>query len=120
LYSPHALGAFVLGLVHEVVAPPTTAAGRLDIQPNLRIVPASGEFEPRNETLLSTFCTRGAGGLGLDRTAVAAAAEKGHRIADLAGFLEDACDGGLPAGARAFFDDMEDPAVMLSITGHAC
>jgi hypothetical protein len=113
------LGAFVLGLVDEVVAPPTTAAGRLEILPNLHIVPAGGEFEPRDEAFLSTFCTRGAEGFGLDRTAVAAAAEKGHRIADLAGFLEDACEGGLTAGARAFFDDMEHRATMLSITGHA-
>ena len=113
------LGAFVLGLVDEVAAPPTTAAGRLEILPNLHVVPAGGEFEPRDETFLSTFCTRGAEGFALDRTAVAAAVEKGHRIADLAGFLEDACEGGLPAGARAFFDDMEHRATMLSITGHA-
>jgi hypothetical protein len=73
----------------------------------------------RDEILLSTFCARAAEGFGLDRAAVAAAAEKGHRISDLTGFLEGACEGGLPAGARAFFDDMEDRSAMLSITGHA-
>jgi hypothetical protein len=99
--------------------PPTTAAGRLEILPNLHIVPAGGDFEPRDETFLSTFCAQGTEGFGLDRTAVAAAAEKGHGISDFAAFLEDACEGGLPAGARAFFDDMEDRTAMLSITGHS-
>jgi hypothetical protein len=109
----------MLGLVDGVVAPPTTAAGRLQTLPNLHVVPEGGEFEPRDETILSTFWTRGAEGFALDRTAVAAAVEKGHRVADLAGFLEDACEGGLTAGVRAFFDDMEYRATMLAITGHA-
>jgi hypothetical protein len=113
------LGAFVLGLVDEVATPPTASAGRLEILPNLHVVPADGEFEPRDEAFLSTFCRRGAEGFGLDRTAIAASVEKGHRVVDLAGFLEDACEGGLPAGVRAFFDDMERRAAMLSITGHA-
>jgi hypothetical protein len=113
------LGAFVLGLVDEIAAPPAASAGRLEILPNLHVVPDGGEFEPRDETFLSTFCRRGAEGFALDRTAVAAAVEKGHRIADLAGFLEQACEGGLTPGARAFFDDMEHRATVLSITGHA-
>jgi DNA-binding transcriptional ArsR family regulator len=82
------LGAFVLGLVDEIAAPPAASAGCLEILPNLHVVPDGGEFEPRDETFLSTFCRRGAEGFALDRTAVAAAVEKGHRIADLAGFLE--------------------------------
>lgn len=113
------LGAFVLGLVDEVAAPPTASTGRLEILPNLHVVPDGGEFDARDETFLSTFCARGAEGFALDRTAAAAAVEKGHRISDLARFLEDACEGGLTAGARAFFDDMERRATMLSITGHA-
>jgi len=44
--------------------------------------------------------------------------EKGHRISDLAGFLEDGCEGGLTGGARAFFDDMEQRARTLPIAGH--
>jgi hypothetical protein len=113
------LGAFVLGLADDVVAPRTSSAGRLEILPSLHVVPEGGEFEPRDETFLSTFCARGAGGFVLDRTAVAAAVEKGHHIADLVGFLEDACEGGLTAGARAFFDDMEHRATMLAIAAHA-
>jgi hypothetical protein len=35
---------------------------------------SGGEFEPRDETFLSTFCTRGAEGF-TDRAAVAAAVE---------------------------------------------
>ena len=96
------LGALVLGLADDVVAPPTASAGRLEVLPNLHVVPEGGEFEPRDETFLSTFCARGAGGFALDRTAGSAAVEKGHRVADLVGFLEDACEGGLTAGARAF------------------
>jgi hypothetical protein len=113
------LGAFVLGLVDEIAALPAASAGRLAILPSLHVVPDGGEFEPRDETFLSTFCRRGAEGFALDRTAVAAAVEKGHRIADLAGFLEQACEGGLTLGARAFFDDMEHRATVLSINGHA-
>jgi hypothetical protein len=105
--------------VDEIAAPPAASAGRLEILPNLHVVPDGGEFEPRDETFLSTFCRHGAEGFALDRTAVAAAVEKGHRIADLAGFLEQACEGGLTPGARAFFDDMEHRATVLSITGHA-
>jgi hypothetical protein len=73
-------------------------------------------FEARDETVLSTFCARGAEGFALDRTA---AGEKGHRISDLATFLEDACEGGLTAGARASFGDIEQRARTLSIAGHA-
>lgn len=113
------LGAFVLGRVDGIAAPPAASAGRLAILPTLHVVPDGGEFEPRDETFLSTFCRRGAEGSALDCTAVAAAVEKGHRIADLAGFLEQACEGGLTPGARAFFDDMEHRATVLSITGHA-
>ncbi|HEY3383526.1 MAG TPA: hypothetical protein VGK32_17310 [Vicinamibacterales bacterium] len=113
------LGAFVLGLVDDVAAPPTASAGRLKILPNLHVVPTDGDFDARDEAFLSTFCRRGAGGFALEPTLVAAAVEKGHRLGDLAGFLEDACEGGLPAGARAFFEDMAHRAAMLSITSHA-
>jgi hypothetical protein len=113
------LGAFVLGLVDEVAALPTAPAGRLEILPNLHVVATEGEFNPQDEAFLSTFCRHGAGGFAFERTSVAAAVEKGHRIGDLADFLDDACEEGLPAGARAFFDDMAHRAVMLSITGHA-
>ena len=114
------LGAFVLDLVNDVAAPPAgPSAGRLQILPNLHVVPDGGEFEARDETFLSTFCARGAEGFALDRKTAAAALEKGHGISDLAGFLEDACEGGLTAGARAFLDDMEQRARTLSISGHA-
>jgi hypothetical protein len=83
------------------------------------VAPADGDFEPRDEAFFSTFCPRGAEGFVLDRTAIAAAVERGHRLADLTGLLEDACEGGLTPGARAFFDDMERRATVLSITGHA-
>lgn len=112
------LGAFVLGLVDDVAAPPTASAGRLEILPNLHVVAADGD-DPRDEAFLSTFCRRGAEGFALEPASVAAAVEKGHRLADLVAFLEDACEGGLPAGASAFFEDMAHRAAMLSITSHA-
>jgi hypothetical protein len=113
------LGAFVLGLVDDVAAPPAASAGRLEILPNLHVVPADGEFEPRAEAFLSTFCARGGEGFALDRRTIAAALEKGHRVEVLARFLEDGCEGGLPSSVRAFFDDIAHRAAMLSIRGHA-
>ena len=113
------VGAFALGLVDDVAAPLAASAGRLEILPNLHVVAADGDFDARDEAFLSTFCRRGAGGFALEPTLVVTAVEKGHRLGDLAGFLEDACEGGLPAGARAFFEDMAHRAAMLSITSHA-
>ena len=75
------LGAFALGLVDDVAAPPTASAGRLEILPNLHVVPADGDVDGRDEAFLSTFCRRGAGGFGYDP--VFMLPERGCSVAEL-------------------------------------
>ena len=113
------LGGLCLDIVDNHAPTFTVSASRVSVLPTLDIVADRGQFDPGDNTFLSTFCVRRGEGFVLDRATALAAIEKGHRASDLAQFLEEACGEALPDSARAFLEDLARRAATLSVVGHA-
>jgi hypothetical protein len=115
----NALGAYILGMTERYEPATQQPASGIKVLPNLDIVATGGRFEAGDEAFLSAFCPRRSDAVfSLDRQAALTAIEKGHQVAELRSFLEQAA-GNLPDTARAFLDDLAMRAGMLSFRGHA-